>query len=113
VLPSNEALGNVSRSEAADRVNAVLRERRLAVQQRLVAQLDASPAATRAAAVVGRALAEGRVEHLLLEASGELGSLMAREALLREALRTAADVTVVEAAPAPVGEHGVAALLRW
>jgi hypothetical protein len=113
VLPSNEALGNVSRSEAADRVNAVLRERRLAVQQRLVDQLDASPAATRDAAVVGRALAEGRVEHLLLEASGELGSLVASETLLREALRTGADVTVVEAAPAPVGEHGVAALLRW
>jgi hypothetical protein len=63
--------------------------------------------------VVERALAEGRVEQLLLEAPGEPDRLADGEALLRQALRTGAGITVVEAASAPVGPDGVAALLRW
>jgi hypothetical protein len=113
VLPSAEPLADVSRAEAADRVGAVLRDRRKTEEERLVERLDASPAATRDAAVVERALAEGRVEHLLLEMSGVPRSLAAGEALLRQALRTGAEVTVVEAISAPVGPNGVAALLRW
>lgn len=113
VLRSADPLADVSRAEAADRVGAALRDRRKADQNRLVQQLDASTAATRDAAVVERALAEGRVEHLLLEAPVEPRSLAAGEALLRQALRTGAEVTVVEAASAQVGPDGVAALLRW
>jgi hypothetical protein len=113
VLPSVEPLADVSQLEAADRVGNVLRDRRKAEQDRLVEQLDASAAATRDAAVVERALAEGRVEQLLLEAPGVPDRLADGEALLRQALRTGAGVTVVEAASAPVGPDGVAALLRW
>jgi hypothetical protein len=113
VLRSSEPLADIARAEAADRVAAVLRDRRKVEQKQLVEQLDASTAATRDAAVVERALAEGRVEHLLLEAAGDPGSLAAGETLLRQALRTGADVTVVEAASASVGPDGVAALLRW
>lgn len=113
VLPSREPLGNVPRAEAADRVGAALRARRQAAQERLVDQLDSSSAATRDAAVIERALAEGRVQHLLLEVPGEAGSLADGEICLRQALRTGAEVTVVEAAPAAVGPAGVAALLRW
>jgi hypothetical protein len=113
VLPTKEPLANVSRVEAADRVSSVLRARRLAVQESLVEQLDASASATRDATVVERALSEGRVEHLLLDAPGESGGLAAGETLLRQAVRTGAEVTVVEAASSSLGPDGVAALLRW
>jgi hypothetical protein len=113
LLPSVEPLAGVSRSEAADRVGAILRDRRKAEQQRLVGQLDASPAATRDAAAVERALAEGRVEHLLLEAPSEPGEFTAGEVFLRRALETGAEITVVEAASVEVGHGSVAALLRW
>jgi len=73
-------------------------------EARLVARLDEAAAATHDEAVVERALAEGRVEHLLLPRVA--GVDLHAEALLREALATSAEVTIVDiAAPA--------ALLRW
>jgi hypothetical protein len=113
LLPSAEPLAGVSQAEAADRVGAALRGRRKAEQRRLVEQLDASAAATRDAAAVERALAEGRVEHLLLDAIARPETSATEETLLRRALETGAQVTVVEAASAEVGPDGVAALLRW
>jgi hypothetical protein len=113
LLPSPEPLADVSRLEAANRVAAVLRDRRKEEQERLVARLDASAASTRDATVVERALAEGRVEQLLLEAPHDPHVLAAGEAALREALRTGAGVTVVEASSGVAGPDGMAALLRW
>jgi hypothetical protein len=113
LLPSPEPLGGVPRSEAADRVGTFLEERRQTEQRLLVERLDASGAATRDAAMVERALDEGRVEHLLLRAATEPGDFSAGETFLRRALETGAQVTVVEAASTEVGPDGVAALLRW
>jgi hypothetical protein len=113
LLPAVAPLAGVSRSETADRVGAILQDRRKAEQRRLVEQLDASAVATRDAAAVERALVEGRVEHLLLEAPSEPGDFTAGEVFLRGALETGAKITVVEAASAEIGHEGVAALLRW
>ena len=113
LLPSTRPLAGAERSEAAERIGATLRDRREAEQDRLVEQLEASAGATRDAAVVERALAEGRVEHLVLHAAGEPDGFAFREALLRRALETGAEVTVVEATFAALGPDGVAALLRW
>jgi hypothetical protein len=113
VLASARSLAGVSRAEAADRVGAALHERRTNVQRELAERLDASASATRDAAVVERALAEGRVEHLLLEAATERPTLGTAETFLRQALETGARVTVVEEASAAVGPDGVAAILRW
>jgi hypothetical protein len=113
LLPSVEPLAGVTRSEAADRVGVILRDRRKAEQRRLVERLDASGAATRDAAAVERALVEGRVEHLLLEAPSEPGGFTAGEVFLRRALETGSEITLIESASAEVGHEGVAALLRW
>jgi hypothetical protein len=113
LLVSTRPLDGVSRSEAADRVRVALRDRREGDQRQLIEQLDASTTATRDAAVVGRALAEGRVEHLVLRTTTEPDDFPSSEAFLRRALATGAEITVVEAASAAPGPDGVAALLRW
>jgi hypothetical protein len=113
LLPSARPLAGVSAVEAADRVGATLHERRMNDQRELLERLDASATASRDAAVVERALAEGRVEHLVLEPSTDPGALTIEERLLRRALETGARVTVVEEASAAVGAGGVAAILRW
>jgi hypothetical protein len=77
---------------------------RAAERARLVTRLDESAAATRDPAVVGHALAEGRVEHLLLPRADLTGDGM--EAMVRRAVETGADIAIADL-DAP------AALLRW
>lgn len=99
--------------EIADRVAAALHELRSAQTARLVERLDGTGAATRDRAAVARALAEGRVEHLLVARPAEPGRGLADEELVRRALETAAAVTVVDLPAGELGNGGVAALLRW
>lgn len=113
VLESPQPLSGTSRAETADRVGAALRDRRHAQENRLVDQLGASAAATRDVTVVERALAEGRVDHLLLKRPAESSPFAIGESLFRRAMETRAQVTMLDASSAALGPDGVAALLRW
>ena len=112
LLPSSQPFSG-DRGETADRVGAALRDRRHAEEERLVERLNASAAATHDVTVVERALAEGRIEHLLLQLPGDPSGFAAAESLFRHALATSARVTVLHKASAVLGPDGVAALLRW
>jgi hypothetical protein len=111
LVPSIRSLAGVPAGDVAARVAETLERVRGERTERLLARL-ATPAATTDPGAVARALDEGRVEHLFL-AAGDDGEAHARERLLRHALETAAEVTVLDPAPEHLGEGGVAALLRW
>ena len=98
-------------ADISDRVASMLRELREATTKQLVAKLESSGAATTDAAVVERALGEGRVDHLLLAKRTESARAPAAESLLRRAFETGAAVTLVD--PLVLGHGDVAALLRW
>jgi hypothetical protein len=110
LVPSDRPLAGVPAGEAAARAGAVLERVRAERVERLLGLLR-TPAATTDRTTVVRALDEGRVAHLLLGLAG--GGAASRETLLRRALATAAEVTVLDPAPVQLGDDGVAALLRW
>lgn len=102
LVRSPQPFAGQSAAEVADRVEPTLREHRADATARLVGRLEGS-AATQDPGVVDRALAEGRVEHLLLAPAADPDHA---EELARRALETGAEVTIVDGPP-------VAALLRW
>jgi hypothetical protein len=112
IVQSARGIVGASATEAVERVAATLHERRAAETAQLVARLDETQA-TRDPAVVARALAEGRVEHLLLAPPPEPSDAAAAESLARQALDTGAELTVVDPPTAALGPGGAAALLRW
>lgn len=113
LMQTPQPLSGTSAAETAHRVGAALRERRQAEEHRLADQLDDSTAATRDAGTVERALAEGRVDHLLLEKPTEPSRFPEGESLFRRALATRARVTLLDASSTALGPDGVAAVLRW
>lgn len=98
---------------AAERVGAILRELRAERRQELLRALDAPSGSTRDPLVLARSLEQGRVEHLILAVPSTPSSVPSAESLLRRALETGADVTVVSPESARLGSASAAALLRW
>jgi len=103
VRPSSGVFGEVSA------VRALRTER----DAELVRKLGESSASTRDPLILERSLDEGRVEHLLIAVPSEPSRSPSAESLLRRALDTGADVTVVAPEGANLGPDGAAALLRW
>jgi hypothetical protein len=114
LVRSPRPFAGATAAETAERIAATLHDLRSAEAARLVERLDDTGAATRDRAAVERALAEGRVDRLLLPRPvGPARPDDGDEELVRRAFATGAVVTVVDLPPASLGSGGIAAFLRW
>ena len=113
LVRSPEALAGVADTAAAGRVGATVRALRAERTAALLRRLVESPASTHDPLVLERSLDEGRVEHLFVRVPSAPARSSSSESLLRRALATGADVTVVPPEAARLGPGGVSALLRW
>lgn len=110
LVRSPQPVAGLAVAAARERVAAIVRGRRAERVERLLAAVEGSAAATLDPELVDRALAEGRVERLLLAVPPRGARSPRAESLLRRALATGAELTVVPAGALPAG---IAALLRW
>lgn len=113
LVQSPRPIAGLPDAAAADRVGSIVRERRAERNGELLRKLQASPRSTRDPLLLERSLDEGRVEHLLITAAEQPSQAAIRESLLRRALETGADVTVVPPGSPELGASGASAFLRW
>jgi len=113
LVRSPHSIAGLDNPVAADRVGSAVRALRTERAAELVRKLGESSASTRDPLILERSLDEGRVEHLLIAVPSEPSRSQSAESLLRRALDTGADVTVVAPEAANLGPDGAAALLRW
>lgn len=113
LVRSPHSIGGVQNAVAAARVGSTVRTLRTARTAELLRKVGESSASTRDPLVLDRAFDEGRIEHLLIAMPSESSGPAASESLLRRALATGADVTIVPPEAADLEPGGAAALLRW
>lgn len=111
LVPSLQPLLGVGAVDVATRAGATLQKMRATQAKQLAAQLRTSPLATGGGTAVATALAHGRVERLLLNASA--ADPVQIEELVRRAVATAAEITLLAPPARELGSDGTAALRRW